>query len=76
MTFYQDVLNMLGPRDTYGERLKLRLLVHGIKHAELAQEVGIDPARLSRYVTGRTRPDLETMLRLDEAVDELIYRGT
>ena len=72
MSKYEDVVLHLDPPNFMSALLR-RLKLHEIKLADLARKAGMTQSQLSRYVTGRTEPSMETMLRLDEAADKLIY---
>jgi DNA-binding XRE family transcriptional regulator len=58
-------------------RLRKMIDVRGIPQNELAQQAGISPLTLSRYVNGRTTPNLYIADRiakaLDCSLDELRY---
>lgn len=72
-SLYGVVLAEIGEPDDFMETLRRRLAMHGIPHAKVALEAGMDPSRVSRYMNRRRVPNLETCLRLDAAADKLIY---
>lgn len=55
------------------DRLKAALALHNIRHAHLAREAGVCPTQISRWFSGRVKPSLETMIRLDNALTRVLY---
>lgn len=74
-TVYQVALEHIGDPDTFSNRLAERIGRHGLSYAKVAIAAGMAPTQLSRYICGRTQPTLESMLRLDDAVERAIYGG-
>lgn len=75
MSAYQRALAAVEPRDTFMQRLKQTLSAHGIPHAKLAWHAGVCPTQLSRWMRGRSEPNLESMLMLEEALGKALYGG-
>ena len=59
--------------DEYVALLKQKLLAHGVPHVDLARAAKVCPTQFSRWMTGRVRPGLESMVRLDKALDQVLY---
>lgn len=76
MSLYQTAVAAVEPRDTFMERLCRTLEVHGVPHARLAHHADVHPALFSRWANGRSQPSMESMLRLLEALDKLLYGRT
>jgi transcriptional regulator with XRE-family HTH domain len=72
MSIYQQALDSVSPRETYMNRLRITLTAHAIPHARLAMKAGICPTQLSRWFAARQTPSLESMLRLNEALDKCL----
>ena len=53
----------------FGDRLKRLIHIEGMTQAELAKKIGIDPSRLSKYVTGTHAPDAYMLHRIANALD-------
>jgi hypothetical protein len=51
------------------------LKTHGKTHASLARVAGVDEAVLSRWFRGHKQPSEWSRLRLDDALQRLIYGG-
>lgn len=75
MSNYRDALAAVAPRDTFMERVRRTLTTHGVTHAALAREIGVCPTQLSRWLRGRKQPSLESMLKIDEALNAVLYGG-
>jgi len=73
LTAYAQAREAVGDPETYITRLKGRLLAHGISHRQLAKRMNMCPTQLSRWMSGRLQPSLQSMLRMDEAADHMIY---
>lgn len=65
-------------RDRYGDpaefvrRLKSTMILHGISQNMLALRSGYHRSHVSRWMSGKVTPNLETMLNMDEAIECLI----
>lgn len=64
--------NQEGPVVPLGERIKDLRKEHGWSQAELAQKVGAESQRISRYETGKLTPSIPALVRLAEALDTSI----
>ena len=71
-SLYQSALDSVGDRETFARRLSSTLKAHGFSHARLADEAGVCPTQLSRWMSGRSTPSLESMLMLNEALDRVL----
>jgi transcriptional regulator with XRE-family HTH domain len=63
-----------------GERIRQLRKEAGLSQAELADKIGADPGRVSRYEAGRITPSAEALVRLAEtlniSIDHLLVDGT
>lgn len=50
--------------DLFGQRLRERARQLGVSNAEAARRCGLDERRYGHYVSGRTEPDLATVVRI------------
>ena len=75
MSLYQAAIDSVEPRDLFMDRLTRTLASHGIPHARLAHAADVHPALFSRWVQGRSQPSLESMLKLNEALERVLYGG-
>jgi transcriptional regulator with XRE-family HTH domain len=75
MSLYEQARELVAPRDTFMKRLDLTLRSHDRTHADLARAAKVDPALLSRWFTGQKQPGLESMLRLEDAIQRVLYGG-
>lgn len=73
MTELNTIRERLGSPGEFVANVRRKLALHGIPQARLAERLGVPPSNLSRWLRGRVRPSLETMLRIEVAVDRLIY---
>ena len=73
MSAYGNAVGAVHPRATFMERLDQTLKSHGVPHARLAIAAGVCPTQLSRWMRGRSIPTLESMLIMDEALDDVLY---
>ena len=53
---------------TLGSKLKERAEILGISNAEAAKRCGLDRRRYGHYVTGRSRPNYETLIKICDAL--------
>lgn len=62
-----------------GERIRQLRKEAGLSQAELADKIGADPGRVSRYEAGRITPSAEALARLAEtlniSIDHLLIDG-
>jgi transcriptional regulator with XRE-family HTH domain len=62
-----------------GERIRQLRKEAGLSQAELAEKIGADPGRVSRYEAGRITPSAEALVRLAEmlniSIDHLLVDG-
>lgn len=72
---YEIAKEHVGDPDTFAERLVERMARHGLSHARVAIAANMAPTQLYRYIRGVAVPSLESMLRLDDAVERAIYGG-
>lgn len=54
--------------DIFANRLRERAQHLGISNAEAARRSGLDERRYGHYITGRREPDLETLVRIAQAL--------
>lgn len=52
----------------FQERLKRAIFLNGIKKSDLAERVGIDRSKISAYVSGRYKPNGETLTKIAAAL--------
>lgn len=73
-SLFDSVYRMYGDPGRWATTTRSRLKRHGISQGKLAKRAGIDPSHLSKWVGERrtTRPSIENMLLVDEALFELI----
>lgn len=74
-SIYQAALQSVGEPRTYAMRLSTTLRSHGISHSQLALKAGVCPTQLSRWMAGRSVPSLESMLKMNEALDRVLEGG-
>lgn len=53
---------------TFMSNLRTRAVELGITHAEVARRAGLSERRYGNYVTGRSEPDLATLVRIAQAL--------
>lgn len=70
--FYDEVHRRYGDPARFIHNLRNRLDLYGITQAALARRSGFYATHLSAWINGRTLPTMETMVRLDEAMDQLV----
>lgn len=58
-----------GPLMALADRVKQLRNEHGWSQGELAEQVGADPAQISRYENGRITPSADALVRLAETFD-------
>ncbi len=71
MSLYETVRRYLGDEEAFMVKVESYLIANGLSQAALARAAGMDRAQLNRYLTRTQTPKLETMLRIDEALDTL-----
>jgi transcriptional regulator with XRE-family HTH domain len=54
-------------------QLRRTLELHHISQGELARAAGVCPTQVSRWLHGRVTPQLQSLIRLDEALSHLLY---
>lgn len=73
---FEIVHQRFGNSESFIRALKSRMKLYRISQAALARRSGYHATHLNRWMNGHVRPSLETMLKLDEAMDQLIGNGT
>jgi transcriptional regulator with XRE-family HTH domain len=53
----------------------MRLTTHGVSHVDVARQMEVCPTQFSRWMTGRVNPSLESMLHMEQALDQILYHG-
>jgi transcriptional regulator with XRE-family HTH domain len=66
-----DIKAHFGDTGQYLRNVRVILATKGIPEAELARRAGVHPSQLSRWIAGKTYPDLESLLKIDEALESL-----
>ena len=63
--------------DSVGDSIQRQRVAHGMSQAALAQSLGISRQSVAKWETGKSRPELEKMIRLCSlfgcTMDELVY---
>lgn len=70
--FYDEIDRRYGDPDRFIRNLRNRLGLYGISQGALARRSGFHATHLSRWLNGRTSPTMGTMVKLDEAMDQLV----
>jgi transcriptional regulator with XRE-family HTH domain len=65
------VKKFLGDHEGWVSGINGTLRANGKTQAALAVAAGMDPSQLNRYLTLTVTPSMETMLRIEHALDEL-----
>ena len=73
MSALTDAQGAIGDEVTFMSRLDSTLSQHGISRSKLAISAGICPTQLSRWMTERTVPCMESKLLLLHHLDVVIY---
>lgn len=73
MSIHQAALDAVEPRSTFMVRAALTMRAHDIPHTRLAEEIGVCPTQLSRWMRGDTQPSLESMLSVLAGLDRVLY---
>jgi transcriptional regulator with XRE-family HTH domain len=73
--FYAEIHRRYGSPAAFIERLNARLAAHKISQGALAKRTGFHQTHISRWLNGHVVPTMETMVTLDQAVDEMIARA-
>ena len=71
MSMLERVRLHLGEPELFVDRVRSALVANGLSQAALARVAEVNESNLCRYLNGRATPTLETMLRLDEALEKL-----
>ena len=71
MSLYATVKAYLGDYEGWVSGINGTLRANSQTSAALARTAGMDPSQLTRYLTCRVTPSMETMLRIEHALDEL-----
>lgn len=66
-----DIRAHFGNPRAYLRNVRVILATKSIPEAELARRAGVHPSQLSRWIAGKTDPDLESLLKIDEALESL-----
>jgi len=61
-----------GSPERFVSNVELWLYEHDIRQTTLAEEAGLDPSNLNRWLNGHVIPSLKNMLIIDEALERLI----
>ena len=73
---FDEIRRRYADPDAFIRQLRDTMALHGISQVRLARRAGYRQPDMNRWLTRndkrRVRPGLETMMKLDEAVEELI----
>ena len=61
-----------GSPATFLSNVKLWLYENDLTQMALAEEAGLDPSNLNRWLNGHVAPSLKNMLIIDEALERLL----
>jgi transcriptional regulator with XRE-family HTH domain len=67
----QELRDYFGDVKIYMAGVRSMLKVKGYSEGTLAQRAGVHPSQLSRWLNGHGEPNLLSLIRIDEAVNEL-----
>lgn len=67
-----DIIIRVSPDKPYWEHVTERLSAYGITQRQLAEQMGVEESVLSRWVNQRTEPKLSYVVRLEQAIQELL----
>lgn len=73
MTMLERVNRHLGDPEVFVRRVASALVANGLSQAALARAAEVNESNLCRYLNLRARPSMETMLRLDDALERLTH---
>ena len=71
MTLLDRVRRHLGPAPAFMDRVQSALVANGLTQTALARAASLNESNLCRYLNGRATPSMETMLRIDDALERL-----
>lgn len=71
MTMLERVRQHLGPAPVFMDGVRSALVANGLTQAALARAAELNESNLCRYLNGRATPCMETMLRIDDALEKL-----
>lgn len=71
MTHTGELLDGFADADAFVKGLRARIEKARSTQGELAEESGVLPENLSKYLNNRRTPQLRTMLRLDAAMSRI-----
>jgi hypothetical protein len=74
MSLYQQAQQVVGDDPVaFMAELDSTLRAHGHPHAALARKAGVDPILLSKWFRGVKNPNEWSRLKLDDALNRLLY---
>lgn len=62
-----------GSPEAFMAHVKYQLVLNEISQRQLALAGGIDPKHMSRWITGKVRPSLASVMRIDAALNAVLY---
>jgi transcriptional regulator with XRE-family HTH domain len=72
MSLSKALEELYGQPGEFLRRLRSELLLHKRTRHALAREAGIDHSNVYKYFSGEIVPNVNTMVRLDEAMERLL----
>lgn len=69
---HDEIQRRYGNSEDFVGRVLEALATYGITQADVARVSGYDRAILNRWLRRRTKPNLQSMLVIDEAVERLV----
>lgn len=71
MTMLERVHRHLGTPEVFVRRVSSALVANGLSQAALARAAEINESNVCRYLNLKAQPSVETMLRIDDALERL-----
>lgn len=70
--FFDEVQHRYSSPAVFIEKLRGRMQKHEVSQADLARRSGFVPTHVSAWMNHRVKPSMETMVTLDEALENII----
>ena len=71
-TFFDEIYRRYGDPEAFVKKVRDRLELYDISQNQLAKRTGYHPTHVSRWLRLKVVPSMESMVRMDEALERLV----
>jgi transcriptional regulator with XRE-family HTH domain len=73
--FFDEIHARYSKPAEFVKRARAKMALHGLTLGAVAARSGFQATHVSKWLNGRVKPGMDTMVVLDEAIETLIQEG-